>query len=517
MLLLQGIGTFLEKLQVIQCMDVAEQALTALEILSRRHSKQILNATQSGSVNACLTYIDFFSMTAQRNALQITANCCQNMIRDEFANIKPSLPILAQRLTHADKKSVESVCTVFARLVENFQQDHEILQEIANHNVLTNMQQLLVIQPSVVSSSMFVTILHTIYLMCANCTDLASQLIENNISNTFITLLVGPVKHVSENDIEILTSRSTQELYEIVAIIGELMPSLPETGIFSIDATLHKTSAANHNEHVVWQWKDERETWRPYTPADSRLIEAAFSHEEHECILNTMSRSYILDFGSMLQINEETGTARPIARKIDEQPAPPPPLPVNNNNQADVTNKNLSPPLKQDSRLIYLTANPKVYAEFVSSLFAILYAVYSSSAGPSIKHRCLRALLRMIYYSGNDQVIIPPLPNKDGGQLSVLHSLLKNLPISSQIASMLASADTKILVSALQICEILMQKMPDVFSVYFLREGVIHQIDRLIETGAQETAATTTALPAPKVEELTSSAEKSDFLHSKCF
>ena len=124
----------------------------------------------------------------------------------------------------------------------------------------------------------------------------------------------------------------------------------------------------------------------------------------------------------------------------------------------------------------------------------------------------------MIYYSGNDQCV-PPLPNQDK-QLSVLHSLLKNLPISSQIASMLASADTKILVSALQICEILMQKMPDVFSVYFLREGVIHQIDRLIETSAQETAATVTLLPTPKVEEPTLSAEKSNvffyFAH-KCF
>lgn len=32
------------QLQVIQCMDVAEQALTALEMLSRRHSKAILQA-----------------------------------------------------------------------------------------------------------------------------------------------------------------------------------------------------------------------------------------------------------------------------------------------------------------------------------------------------------------------------------------------------------------------------------------------------------------------------------------
>lgn len=35
---------FCQQLQVIQCMDVAEQALTALEMLSRRHSKAILQA-----------------------------------------------------------------------------------------------------------------------------------------------------------------------------------------------------------------------------------------------------------------------------------------------------------------------------------------------------------------------------------------------------------------------------------------------------------------------------------------
>ena len=155
-------------------------------------------------------------------------------------NIQSSLPILSQRLTHSDKKSVESVCNIFARLVENFQKDSHILKEIASadHNVLVNLQQLLVAQPPVVNSSMFVTILHTIYLLCANCTELACELLEANISKTFVTLLVGEA-NVSGNvvassggksEIEILASRSTQELYEIVAIIGEIMPSLPKTG-----------------------------------------------------------------------------------------------------------------------------------------------------------------------------------------------------------------------------------------------------------------------------------------------
>lgn len=36
---------------------------------------------------------------------------------------------------------------------------------------------------------------------------------------------------------------------------------------------------------------------------------------------------------------------------------------------------------------------------------------------------------------------------------------------------MLSSQDLKIVVGALQMAEILMQKLPDIFSVYFRREG----------------------------------------------
>jgi E3 ubiquitin-protein ligase TRIP12 len=112
-----AVPCFLEKLQVIQCMDVAEQSLTALEMLSRRHGKAILQAvshfffissfirglnfsflSQRG-VSSCLTYLDFFSINAQRAALATTANCCMNLHPDEFHLVSDSLPVLASRLT----------------------------------------------------------------------------------------------------------------------------------------------------------------------------------------------------------------------------------------------------------------------------------------------------------------------------------------------------------------------------------------------------------------------------------
>ena len=42
------------QLQVIQCMDVAEQALQGLEMLSRRHSKAILQAVSAINIKLYL-------------------------------------------------------------------------------------------------------------------------------------------------------------------------------------------------------------------------------------------------------------------------------------------------------------------------------------------------------------------------------------------------------------------------------------------------------------------------------
>lgn len=95
-----------------------------------------------GGIAACLMYLDFFSMSAQRAALGITANCCQSLSSDEFHYIRDSLALLSGRLGQQDKKSAESVCLCFARLVDNFQADERVLKEIAAHGLLAAVQQL---------------------------------------------------------------------------------------------------------------------------------------------------------------------------------------------------------------------------------------------------------------------------------------------------------------------------------------------------------------------------------------
>ncbi|XP_043926988.1 E3 ubiquitin-protein ligase TRIP12 isoform X2 [Protopterus annectens] len=442
-----AIPVFLEKLQVIQCIDVAEQALTALEMLSRRHSKAIL---QAGGLADCLLFLEFFSINAQRNALAIAANCCQSITPDEFHFVSDSLPLLTQRLTHQDKKSVESTCLCFARLVDNFQHEENLLQQVASKDLLTNIQQLLVVTPPILSSGMFIMVVRMFSLMCSNCPALAVQLMKQNIAETLRFLLCGASNGSCQEQIELIP-RSPQELYELTSLICELMPCLPKEGIFSVDTMLKKGNSQNA-DGALWQWRDDRGLWHPYNRIDSRIIEAAHQAGEDEISLSTLGRVYTIDFNSMQQINEDTGTARAIQRK---------PNPLACNNTSGYTEIK-----KDDARAQLMKEDPDLAKSFIKTLFGVLYEVYSSSAGPAVRHKCLRAILRIIYFADAE----------------LLKDVLRNHAVSSHIASMLSSQDLKIVVGALQMADILMQKLPDIFGVYFRREGVMHQVKNLAES-----------------------------------
>jgi E3 ubiquitin-protein ligase TRIP12 len=504
-----AIPAFLEKLQVIQCMDVAEQSLTALEILSRRHNKSIL---QANGVSACLTYLDFFSINAQRAALAITANCCLNLHAEEFHFVKDSLPQLAKLLAQQDKKSVESICSAFCRLVDSFQYDSVILQEIASMELLKNCQQLLIVSPAVLNSGTFTNVVRMLSVMCANCPDLAITLLKHDIAATLLYLLTGAAEIIS-HDVE-LVARSPSELYEITCLIGELMPRLPTDGIFAVDTLLERPNSGQHDA-VAWQWRDDRGIWRPYSAIDSRMIESAHLNSDDEISLSTLGRTYTIDFHSMQQINEDTGTTRSVQRKINPTvfnlenvsnnllQAAAAAAGGENNSGAEMVSSlytgsiNLAgrpPNAVRDARIACLKEERGLAAEFIKNLFSVLYEVYSSSAGPSVRYKCLRALLRMVYFA----------------RAELLKDVLKNQLVSSHIAGMMASNDLRIVVGALQMAEILMQKLPDVFGLHFRREGVLHQINLLADPAipicvapSPKAATTVTTLSAPPSASIT--------------
>ncbi|KAG7202648.1 hypothetical protein KM043_009824 [Ampulex compressa] len=437
-----AVPVFLQKLESIECMDVAEQCLTALAMLSRRHSKTILHAS---GVSACLKFVDFFNITAQRAALTITANCCQNLHPDDFHFVVDSLPLLTSRLTNQDKKSVECVCQAFSRLVDSFQHDPITLHKIINAELLQNLQQLLMITPPVNSIGNFITVLRMLSVISNRCPDLAQLLLQQNIAFTLSYLLTGSLE-IKTEDVE-LVPRSPQEWFEITCLIEELMPPLPTDGIFSVNSLLERTS--NQQETVHWEWRDERHCCHPFSTIDSRIIEMAFQNGEDEICLSSLGRTYTIDLTVMKQINEDIGIARSIFRRVNAHP-------TEGKSPTCLSSMDVVPPVVETNEWL---------VSFIRTLFSVLYEVYSSSAGPAVKCKCLRALLRMVYYASTD----------------LLKDVLKNQVVSSHIAGMLASQDLRIVIGALQMASILMKRLPQVFGVHFHREGVLHQIRQLAD------------------------------------
>ncbi len=82
----------------------------------------------------------------------------------------------------------------------------------------------------------------------------------------------------------------------------ELMPKLPKDGIFTVDNLLRKGSSQN-TDAVIWQWRDDRGMWHPYTLIDSRIVEV--NNMTRRCGINNMTaecRTPFLLFFSRLHI-----------------------------------------------------------------------------------------------------------------------------------------------------------------------------------------------------------------------
>ncbi|KAL5199719.1 hypothetical protein ABZP36_020922 [Zizania latifolia] len=111
-----------------------------------------------------------------------------------------------------------------------------------------------------------------------------------------------------------------------------------------------------------------------------------------------------------------------------------------------------------------LREQPELLQQFGMDLLPIMTQVYGSSVNAPIRHKCLSIIGKLMYYSSAEMI----------------QSLLGTTNISSFLAGILAWKDPQVLIPALQIAEIMMEKLPETFSKLFVREGVVHAVESLV-------------------------------------
>eukprot|EP00250_Pteridium_aquilinum_P022187 c25318_g3_i1 orf=376-6123(+) len=369
------------RLLTIEYIDLAEQSLQALEKISHEHPTACLRA---GALLAVLSYLDFFSTGVQRVAVSTAANICRQLPSDASDFVSEAVPILTNLLQYQDSKVVDHASVCLTRIADSFATSSEKLDLLCSHGLIpqairlvsvSNSNGTMVSQTSL-NNSTYTGLIRLLSTCASGSAAAAESLLLLNISSTIKDILAGSGVLSSSSVSPFSANRSPDQLYEIVTLVNELLPPMPQLVVPLNGATMSRNSSRK-------------------------------------------------------------GTST----KADEE-------------------------VHVSSREKLLQDHPELLAQFETDLFPVLIQVYGSSVNPPIRHKCLAAMSKLIHFSTAE----------------MLRSLFKELNISSFLAGVLVLKDSSILLTALQMAEMLMQKLPDIFTKLFVKEGVVHAIDNLIAT-----------------------------------
>ncbi|KAJ9181624.1 hypothetical protein P3X46_009736 [Hevea brasiliensis] len=112
----------------------------------------------------------------------------------------------------------------------------------------------------------------------------------------------------------------------------------------------------------------------------------------------------------------------------------------------------------------FLVNDPDLLHKFGSDILPTLIQVVNSGANLYVCYCCVLVIKKLVYFSKSE----------------MLAELLENANISSFLAGVFTRKDQHVLILALQIAEIILQKLSGVFLNSFMKEGVFFAIDALM-------------------------------------
>ncbi|ORY81328.1 Svf1-like-domain-containing protein [Protomyces lactucae-debilis] len=224
-----------QKLLEIQYIDLAEQALSTLEKISKDYPSAVV---KEGGLAACLTYLDFFSTSVQRTAVNTAANCAKGVSAESFGIVRDVIPTLQTVIAGSDAKVVEAGCLCLTRLIESFQHNTKHLEELLEPSLTQTI--LAILDPmnatgSTLSEHTQTRFLHVLALGAKASQLLAARLISSGLISTLYQLLTSldvpdTVEGLVENSVVVLQAlihHPREQIAAILSLISAILPGLP--------------------------------------------------------------------------------------------------------------------------------------------------------------------------------------------------------------------------------------------------------------------------------------------------
>ena len=128
----------------------------------------------------------------------------------------------------------------------------------------------------------------------------------------------------------------------------------------------------------------------------------------------------------------------------------------------------------------YLQDNPEAGDQVAEDLLSVMLLVHASSGTSLIKRKTRNMITKLLIHTSTP----------------TLNKILWKLPISSLVARLLRSEDASVVAEGMQMAEILMDKLPEQYSKFFLKEGVVHAMEELATTAPKPKPEAPVSIPA---------------------
>ncbi|KAL8152697.1 hypothetical protein V2J09_010457 [Rumex salicifolius] len=212
-----------QRLTAIEYLDVAEQCLQALEMISH---DQPIPCMQSGAIMAVLGFIDFFSTILQRSALSTVVNICRKLPSECPAPIIEAVPRLCELLHYEDKQLVENVVTCLLKIVERVKDSPDMLNELCKHGLVKHTMHLIGSNTrTTLSQTTYSSLIGLLAKLAAGSTDAVTMIFELEIGSIIKDILSNyELSHgmLFPHAVE----KQSNQTHEVLRLLNELLPPI---------------------------------------------------------------------------------------------------------------------------------------------------------------------------------------------------------------------------------------------------------------------------------------------------
>lgn len=444
-----AIPVLCSKLIEISYIDLAEQTLSTMEKISEEFPSSIV---REGGLAALLNYLDFFSIAVQRTALQAAANCCRNVSTEHFAMVKGVWPIIRNCLSYSDQRLVEFACLCVIRVIDSYcRSSVENLESLIDTDLIRAVNQLLLPAGGspLIAPNTYTLLLRALATCARASPKVAVALLEADFVDTLYQILTGVLPSAAGESeqadpvnsqglgggladmavMENLAHRPKDQVEEALALISELLPPLPRDGVFDHKAYTEKSLARLMKAKVKADRAAARQAAQS-TASSSAPTQAPTPTGEGEPTSAPATQ---------LSQEMEEGAAVPNAPAVKETPP---------------------------DRTELLRSHPAVVGRFMQLLMPILIDVYAASVITPVRVKTLTGLLKAVSFLDADAI----------------RKVFMFVPIASFASSILSSKDhPSLVIAALQLVDLLMARVPQMYKPAFRREGVFYEIETIAE------------------------------------